>query len=177
MAQKKKAPKKQEIVERKYNWAPGRSAMFGKLDANVVGPEIERLEKKYKHALEPQQLLDEARSVQSPIHAAFDWNDETAAEKYRLVQARNLLRSVNVTIITPDREERVVPVFVSSQKKTDLTKRSYSSTEYAMSDPELRSEVLKLALREFAALRRKYAELNELSQLFAMVDAAVKKAS
>jgi hypothetical protein len=172
MAARKKSAKKPPNlpVERKYNWAPGRGAMFRNVAVEVVGKEIERLGEKYSQQLEPRHVVAEARNPKSPIHNAFNWDKEQAAEAYWIITARNLLKSVQVTIITPEHEERVVPVFVSTLKSKDAKRRQYSSTEYAMGDVELRGEVLKLALREFASLRRKYAELSELAIVFAAVD-------
>lgn len=173
-AKRRSARKPEKPVERKYNWAPGRGAMFRNVAVEVVGKEIERLEAKYSHQLEPHHIVEEARKSTSPLHNAFNWDESQAAEQYWLITARNLLKSVQVTIITPDREERVVPVFVSTLKKKDAKRRQYTSTEYAMGDPELRGEVLKLALREFASLRRKYAELSELAIIFAAIDKSLK---
>jgi hypothetical protein len=148
--------------------------MFRNVSVEDVGREIERLAEKFNQQLEPQHVVAEARNPRSPLHNAFNWDKEQAAEQYWLITARNLLKSVQVTIITPEHEERIVPVFVSTLKKKDAQHRQYSSTEYAMGDPELRKEVLKLALREFASLRRKYAELSELAIIFAAVDKSMK---
>lgn len=43
-----------------------------------------------------------------------------------------------------------------------------------MGDPELRAEVVRQALRELAAIKRKYAELTELADIFSAIDSTMK---
>jgi hypothetical protein len=42
-------------------------------------------------------VLAEAKKVRSPIHDLFEWDDSSAANQYRLDQARHLIRSVKIT--------------------------------------------------------------------------------
>ena len=64
-----------------------------------------------------------------------------------------------------------------SHENNTPSKHSYTTTEYALSDPELRAEVIAQALRELSAFRRKYAELNELLPIFAIIDKIRRKVS
>lgn len=61
--------------------------------------------------LRPGDVVDAARDEESPIHAWFEWDDSTAAEAYRVDQARDLIKSVRV--IRDDRPEEPVFVHVS----------------------------------------------------------------
>lgn len=66
---------------------------------------VERLKQLSKlggGTLTPTAVLDDARSPNSPLHDYFEWNDDVAAEKYRLDQARRLIRSVRVEIEVDD---------------------------------------------------------------------------
>jgi hypothetical protein len=161
--------------KRSYNWKLGAS-IFHKFDAQAVGEEIETLRKKLGGSVDADAIVEAARDMSSAMHDAFPWDDEEAAKLHRLEVARRLLRSVTVVMITPERKEITVKAFLSTPTKGAPQKSTYTSTEYAMSDPELRSEVLKQALRELAALRRKYAELSELAVVFAAID-KIRKAA
>jgi hypothetical protein len=44
--------------------------------------------------LAPQDVLTDARNPNSPLHDLFLWNDSEAAEAYRLIQAREVVRVV-----------------------------------------------------------------------------------
>lgn len=56
----------------------------------------------------PSVLLEAAMPVDSPAHDAFEWDDGKAGNEYRLIQARNWIRRVEVII--EDRPERLVHV-------------------------------------------------------------------
>lgn len=62
-----------------------------------------------KHGeVKPSQLVSAARQKDSPAHSAFEWNDKTAGHQYRLWQARQWIRRVEITI--EDRKEQLVHV-------------------------------------------------------------------
>lgn len=58
--------------------------------------------------VKPAMLVDAARPKTSPAHGAFDWDNKSAAGKYRIMQARWWLRQVE--IVHEDRSERLVHV-------------------------------------------------------------------
>lgn len=58
--------------------------------------------------LTAHQVLDDARSPDSPLHRYFDWDDSEAAEKWRLSQARTLIRNIRIVRRV---EKRTIPVF------------------------------------------------------------------
>jgi len=72
------------------------------------------VQKVLEHLLEqngeitPSALVAEARPETSPIHTAFEWDDVKAGDQYRLWQARQWIRRVEVII--EDRPERLIHV-------------------------------------------------------------------
>lgn len=42
--------------------------------------------------LKPEDVLDDARNPNSPLHDCFTWDDSIAAEAYRLIQAKAVIR-------------------------------------------------------------------------------------
>jgi hypothetical protein len=173
VSQKKSGSVSKTKIGKKYSWKPG-ARFASKLDAQTVGVEIDRIRREHGEHAGADDVLAEAKDPSNPLHSAFNWDDEAAAHEHRLETARSLLRSVHVVIITPERKEITARAFVSTKSRTEPGKHTYTSTEYAMGDSELRAEVLKVALRELAALRRKYAELSELSEVFSALDHVLK---
>lgn len=57
----------------------------------------------------PEIVVEEAASEDSPIHAAFEWDDEDAAHEHRLSQARHLVKSVRLVV---DDAKNTIPAFV-----------------------------------------------------------------
>jgi hypothetical protein len=162
---------------RTYSWVPG--SRFGReYDASRIGPEVERLVKAYGQNLAIEEAVREAENPLNPLHPViFREDDETAAYERRLDLARHLFRSVQVTIITPERKEVTMRVVVTHERPNQPGKNYYSTTEYALADPSLRAEVLKKVLMELAAIRRKYSELDELAKVFTEIDQALRKAA
>ena len=160
---------------KEYSWVPG--SRFRNLDANVIGRELDRLLTKHEQKLTADLMVVEARDPGSPLHGVFGFDDDAGmAREHRLEIARRLLRSVRVKITTPSRNEVIVRMTVATPQPEETDKKSYSTTEYAMADPEMRAEVLRQALRDLIAFRRKYAELSELAVVFAAIDELRKSA-
>lgn len=63
--------------------------------------------------ISPQMVLDRARDESSPLHDCFEWNDTIAAEKFRMVQARVLLRLVVPVYANSNFETIRIPLFQS----------------------------------------------------------------
>ena len=83
---------------------------------SVVGKELERLKEKYDGRLKPEILVAEARHKTSPLHPCFEWNNDKAAEQFRLLQAERLI--VSVRVIIEEREEKVVRVNILTDRKS-----------------------------------------------------------
>lgn len=48
----------------------------------------------------PEHVVDAARDPESPLHGYFEWDDVEAAEAHRRDQARALLRSWRIRVVT-----------------------------------------------------------------------------
>lgn len=117
--------------------------------------------------INPRSVVEFAReNKRSALHSKFEWNNGKAAELYRLNQARAILRVYVVD--SPDNVSKI-RAFVSlpSDRNKD---GGYRDIDSVMNDAERRAELLKQALREFAAFRRKYAILQEFAKVFAAAD-------
>lgn len=136
-------------------------------DPNEVGTHLEALRQKQEGFLTAEEILKDAHKKRSPIHPYFEWNDTDAAREYRLSQARYLMRAIVVV-----REEGVEAephrafVVVSSEGKSDR----YTSTRDALSDEDMRNQLLERARNEMLAWRRRYSELVELAEVFQAID-------
>lgn len=49
--------------------------------------------------LTPEKVLEYAKNEKTYLHTQFCWDDNIAGEKYRLLQAGNIIRSVKVHIV------------------------------------------------------------------------------
>jgi len=57
---------------------------------------IARTDSKGRKVLLPSDVVKAARVPSHPLHKRFDWDDTKAAHKWRILQARNLISSVQI---------------------------------------------------------------------------------
>jgi len=138
------------------------------VSAQVAGDTLTKIKKKNKGALTPEKVVEESRNKDAPLHDCFIWNNTEAANLYREERARHLIRSVQVVIEDYDEGESV-PVRAFVHVEGDDSPR-YVSTKDALSDPELRQEVLERAMNDLRSWRERYKELNELADIFMAMD-------
>lgn len=70
-------------------------ARISGVDAKTAGDELARIQDQHGELTAPL-VVDEARPDDAPLHPAFEWDDQLAAELHRQQQARSLIRSVQV---------------------------------------------------------------------------------
>lgn len=137
------------------------------LNAKAVGAHLEMLRQKFKGELTPQDVLDDAKHNNSPLHSFFEWRDGKAATEYRLAQARGLIRAVVAIYKEPDKRPVKMAAFVHI---AEGGAPHYRDTAHALSQSKTRAFVLQQAWREFMAWRRRYKELDVFSKLFEVAD-------
>jgi hypothetical protein len=127
-------------------------------------------------SLTPRMVVDEATSgvteAGDVLSRHFDWDDRTAADSYRIVQARRLISSVRIAYREPTEQEaaRSIRGYVSVQTAEG---RAYHPTEMVAHDPFLRQLMLRDAERDWKALFRKHGHLKEFVDMVVKdVDAA-----
>lgn len=57
-------------------------------------------------------VVSEAKKKTSPLHPEFEWDDSKAGEEYRLIQARQLIRSVRIERPVGDGSTIKEPMFI-----------------------------------------------------------------
>lgn len=149
-----------------YNWKPRAQI---KIDAQAAGAELENIRLAHNGRLETGDVVSAARDKASVLHDHFEWDDVAAAEKFRLEQAGYLIRSIEVIVEEGD-VANPIRAFVSVTRDSD---RSYTSIQHAMSDDELRQQVIAQAWSELEAWRQRHAELIEFAAIFSVVDQAL----
>lgn len=112
--------------------------------------------------LTPALVVDTARDPEHPLHSRFDWDDSTAAEKWRLEQASQLLRVVKLPA-DPSRPSDL-RAFVAIKGK-DSHRADYVPTEEALADEFARKLILRDMEREWRLLKRRYEHMREFSDL------------
>lgn len=144
-----------------YKWRPHAGVP---VPAQVAGEELERIRVRNNGRLSQEVVVSEAKNEENPLHSAFEWNDRKAAHQYRLGQAGYVIRMLSVTFVDDgDKKTDPVRAFVNVSRGED---RSYTSIVHAMSDDELREQVIAKAYKELEDWQNRYSEIVEFSQVF-----------
>ena len=154
-----------------YAWKVG--SRHG-IEAQVAGDEISRIRVEKGKFFTPMDVVDSAREQGSPLHPAFEWDDEKAAIKYRVEQAGYLIRSI-VVVNEADQTKEPIRAFVSVIGDDD--KPRYTTVAHAFSVPDLRENVLAQAQADFRAFERKFSQFLDLSKVAAAFRVAKMQAA
>jgi hypothetical protein len=151
-----------------FEFADGTRFQAGAVaDANTVGRHIEMLREKFKGELTPQDILDDARHDNSPLHSFFEWDDSAAAEHYRIQQARGLIRAVVAVYAREDKPAVRTRAYVHVPEPSAP---HYREASHAMSQTKTRKMVLDRAMNELKAWRTRYRDLEEFAGLVDIID-------
>lgn len=137
---------------------------------SVIHAELERLCAAHGGVLHPEVVVEAARLTDSPLHGSFEWDDSQAAHRYRLWQARSLIRVV-VTFEPISKDEDVkIRAFVSLSQDRLPGGPGYRLTRSVMADDGQRAQLLSDARAEMATFRAKYRALAELAAVLQAMD-------
>ena len=150
-----------------YKWSIG---LYAKVDANLAGSELERIERE-NGEITNTAVVDAARPEDSVLHCLFDWDDREAAEKWRRTQASNMIGALIVVKDenTTDYSKRAFVNVVHDPHSLKSPPR-YIRIDNAMANTETRKILLNNAKQELKRFKEKYSCLNELADVFALID-------
>ena len=136
-----------------------------KADATKCYEEIQQIGEEVK----PEQVVEKARDSNTELHKCFDWDNSSAAEKYRLYQARNVIN--HLIVIRHDVKEESAPVQFRVMMKNDKGSSSgYKQTIVMVKDDDEYKKLLEQAYAELRSFKKKYQCLSELSEILALID-------
>ena len=151
------------MIETVIRW---RSGSTFKADAVKCYDEIKQLGDEIK----PKQVLDLARDSNTELHKCFDWDDSSAAEKYRIYQARNVIGSIVVVQRNVDNEEKEPIQFRVLLKNEKSADSGYKPTILMVRDEDEYKKLLDQAYMELRNFKKKYSCLVELANIIALID-------
>ena len=147
-----------------------KGASISKANAQIYGKELEKINEDFG-SITPEQVVEKARNKSNPMHKYFDWNNNTASEKYRLWQARCLINHITIVIkYDGNIKEQKAFFSVNSEINDEETEKVYVTMEKALSEKDLRRQVLQKALDEIIYWKMKYNQYKELSEIFKAIN-------
>ena len=124
--------------------------------------ELETIRRKHKGILNPKDVVEFARNSDTALHQEFEWNDKIAGDAYRILQAREVIRT-RVTVLTPDTKPVRAYVSLPNDRKPN---GGYRRINDVLEKPAWREQLLQNAMADMRAFQTKYAVLKELANVF-----------
>lgn len=146
------------------------------VDARTAYDAIEQIRSKKGEKFSATDVVAAAKAKCHPLHKMFEWDDQKAAHHFRVRQAQDLIRSLEVVYVK--RPEEPVRAYEVIQKqpastKPDAPRTLYSTHEEAVKDPRSRDALIKEAIAALMSWRRRFKSLNELDRVLTVIDETV----
>ena len=135
---------------------------LSKKDAVVVIRELRAIEQS-NGLITPRAVVAKAKAKGSPLHPFFEWDNNKAAELYRVSQARQLICSVYVRDADSESPESV-RAFVNikaQDEESDKARQGYVEMRTAMANPSMQAQVLEYGKNQLVLWRLKFGHLQQ----------------
>lgn len=157
-----------EMAEVKVSWG---AHSFKGCDAQKVYLEICSIGDEVK----PQQMVDYAeQNPESELHKCFTWDNDVAADKWRLAEARLIHRNLVIQYAKDDNEDAKTEVVRATFRTSTSPSAGYKQTLKILRNDDDYSGLLTVALAELRSFEKKYSILKELKPVFDAIDAITK---
>ena len=85
-------------VKKEYQWNLNWRNPIAHTDVNTIVAELEEI-RESRGEISPQILIESSKNKKSVLHGYFEWDNDKAANKWRLRQASELLGRIEVKVI------------------------------------------------------------------------------
>jgi hypothetical protein len=140
-----------------YEWRPG--CRFSG-DPQKTGEFLRSLGER----ITTEEVVEAAEPSKSPIHKHFEWDNDEAGRRWRLLQGRNLIRSVVVRFEdAPVTEPQFVHAISGSG---DSAEPLYATIAEVLSDDELLESATREALNYMESGRDRWSHIGKVRSAF-----------
>lgn len=149
------------------SWRPEANKFYKNADAQKVAEEIFSLG---EHA-ETEEILNMARDESTEIHKLIEWNDDVAADKFRLQQVRHIQHDLQIVEIGLNTKQPTKKLEVPVRMFFNLHgETGYRPTPVIIQDEDLHKKLLRTARLELESFMKKYTILSELHPLIEEIE-------
>ena len=115
------------------------------------------------------EIVDMARNKDSSMHKYFEWDNKTASEEYRKIQAQRLVKNFVLVKIEPETKKEEKTTFRLVEATSDRN-NTYAPVKFFLQNRDEYSDLLHRAMIELEGFRKRYSNLVELDSIFAEID-------
>lgn len=117
-------------------------------EINIIADELKQLVDDYG-CITPEAVVKAAENPNSPLHGLFEWDDAIAGHKYRVEQAREVIRSIKLTV-TYETKTVCVPMYVRDPKRV-TSEQGYVTITVLASEKDLARASVKNEFKQAKA--------------------------
>ena len=151
-------------------FVPVKGARISKKAAQVFGAAISKLAP--PGHVTAEQVLEAAQNKKNPLHKYFDWNDKSAATRWRLQQALYLLRSIDIVVV--DAKGKQLSVRAFHNVVTEDGERVFGTVDFVFNNASLSSQVIAQAKAEMEGWILRYGKYDALAKAVAKAKVVLK---
>jgi tRNA A37 N6-isopentenylltransferase MiaA len=140
----------------------------------LVHGELERI--RNGGALRLEDIVAESEPADAVLHDEFTWENPEAAHKWRLYEARQIVKSVEIVPAKTGKPVRAYEATFTTATQEAPAERVFRTIDDVLADPTSRDELLGQCIRDLLALKRRYGAIQELSQVWSALDDFLKTA-
>lgn len=163
-----------------YIWAAGCRITKKTAEPQVVGELLDAVQHEHGGRITAKIVVESARPIDSPLHPLFEWDDATAAERYREEQARHVLNSIRIVQprIDPRKPTPLIRAYVNLEEDINGEKqRCYVPIARVLTDDDLMRQALQRAADELRAFEERYSEFEAIAAAVRMAREKIEAAA
>lgn len=140
----------------RYKWRDGFRCS---VDADTAAKALDSI-RSANGRLSADDVVEQSRPEDAPLHPAFEWDDAKAATNYRRQQAQTIIRAVVVV----ERDEQPEHRAYTLVRDDGSGKASYEATEVVVQNADLFADAVRRLMSEVVAAKNSVDELERLAQ-------------
>lgn len=137
-----------------------------KADATKCANEIMEICEELESAT-PQQILEKAKDSSTELHKCFTWDNSEAAEKWRVQEARTIVRSLKIVEEKPDKKPE--PTTIRVFYKTD-NESGYKPTKLILKKPDEYKMLVERCRSELLSIKQKFQNISEFDEIWELIN-------
>lgn len=115
----------------------------------------------------PAQILEKAKDANTQLHLCFTWDNNQAAEKWRLFEARQIVCNL-VIKKTSDENDLEEVTNIRLFHKTDNS--GYKPLTLILRNEEEYEKLVRRCADELSAIKKKYSHLSEFEEIWELIN-------
>jgi hypothetical protein len=140
----------------------GKGSTFDDEKAQKYGEFLWKLKEENGDVLTSAQIVEKAKPKNSPIHDFFEWDNDTAGEKYRLSQARYLIARIEIIVVSDGEEDQIRAFHNISIQEGEEHDRGYVTVRDLQINKDYLEIVLSNAHSEIISWEKRYSQYKRL---------------